>query len=175
MKPLIVLCGCLLLLWTLTAFVSCAEDAPKEGITVTAQSGNIKLTCEGSTWKFTPQNVKEHVLNYTDDNTGEYTCINSEGQGSTTIYVKIRTCDNCVELDGGSLSSIIVGNVVATIVVGVAVYLIASQARTVPVTSNKKSSDRQHLVPNEARATNEHYQPLNHRGQKDTYDELHKR
>ncbi|XP_062275282.1 T-cell surface glycoprotein CD3 gamma chain-like [Scomber scombrus] len=170
MKPPIVLSGCLLLLWTLTAFVSCAEDAAEEGIKVTILSGKIRLNCKEE-WKING-NATSRELPYSDEWTGEYTCQGNSETDTAKIYVKFRTCDNCVELDGGSLSSIIVGDVVATIVVGVAVYLIASQARTVPVTSNKKSSDRQHLVPNEARATNEHYQPLKHRGQKDTYDEL---
>lgn len=57
-------------------------------------------------------------------------------------------CDSCVEIDTPSLISMVVGNVVATIVVGVGVYLIASQTsqtRTGPVVSNKKSKSKDYL------------------------------
>ncbi|KAM6988644.1 T-cell surface glycoprotein CD3 gamma chain [Tautogolabrus adspersus] len=103
--------------------------------------------------------------------------MNEEAEG-TKIFVKFRTCDNCIELDTGSIVGIAVGDVVATIVIGVAVYLVASQSWIGPITSNKKGSDRQHLVPNEmnSRDPNDHYQPLKHRsGQKDTYDVLSNR
>lgn len=48
-------------------------------------------------------------------------------------------CDNCVELDTSSIVGLAVGDIVATVVVGVAVYLIASQARTGQVKPTKKS------------------------------------
>ena len=38
-------------------------------------------------------------------------------------------CDNCIELDVPSLSGIVLGNVVATVAVGVAVYLTVSHTR----------------------------------------------
>ncbi|MED6285337.1 hypothetical protein CHARACLAT_028260, partial [Characodon lateralis] len=94
----------------------------------------IKLSC--------PQNlfyggnymdVKEVELPYHDSSTGEYSCGDDE-----KIFVKFRTCDNCVELDTSSIVGLAVGDVVATIVVGVAVYLIASQARTGQVIPTKK-------------------------------------
>ncbi|XP_053176114.1 T-cell surface glycoprotein CD3 epsilon chain-like [Scomber japonicus] len=149
-------------------------------IEVNSLSGrNIKLTCTGDSWKITdrsgrPEDGNSLELEYNDDKSGEYKCTKDE-YVKASIFVKFRTCDNCIDLDAGSISSIVIGDVVATIVIGVAVYLIASHARTAPVPSNKKSSDRQHLVPNEARATNDHYQPLNLRGPKDTYDELNRR
>ncbi|XP_044210200.1 T-cell surface glycoprotein CD3 gamma chain-like [Thunnus albacares] len=185
MKRQIILPACLLLLWTLTAFVSCTGQ--KHKITATQTDGGIKLTCDGEN-KFIrekgnmPPKDSPITLIYSDEDTGEYTCmtkINEEYQeDGPSIFVKFRTCDNCVELDAASISGIVVGDVVATIVIGVAVYLIASQARTGPIPSHKKSSDRQHLVPNEmpSRASNDHYQPLKKKsGQKDTYDVLHNR
>ncbi|KAM6932294.1 T-cell surface glycoprotein CD3 delta chain, partial [Lycodopsis pacificus] len=89
-------------------------------------------------------------------------------------FVKFRTCDNCIELDTASITGMVVGDVVATIVIGVAVYLVASLNRIGPVTSPKKSSDRPRRPPNEgSRGPNDLYQPLV-RGQRDTYDVLRK-
>lgn len=51
-------------------------------------------------------------------------------------------CDNCVELDIMSIVGMVIGNVVATIVIGVGVYLLASQTRTGPVISNRKSKSK---------------------------------
>uniref|UniRef100_A0A3Q1GN47 CD3 gamma/delta subunit Ig-like domain-containing protein n=1 Tax=Acanthochromis polyacanthus TaxID=80966 RepID=A0A3Q1GN47_9TELE len=48
-------------------------------------------------------------------------------------------CDNCIELDSGAIAGIAVGEVVATIVIGVAVYLVASKAGSGPAPTNKKS------------------------------------
>ncbi|KAM9359256.1 T-cell surface glycoprotein CD3 gamma chain [Symphorus nematophorus] len=176
MKCQTVLPACLLLLWTLTASVSCQTSDSKSTpvITVKTVSDGIVLSC-GKENKIESENGKTvQDLRYRDDNTGEYTCKHGSDFGNDPkIYVKFRTCDNCIELDTSSIVGIVVGNVVATIVIGVAVYLVASQTRIGPVTSHK-SSDRQHLVQNEMsnRPTNEHYQVLKPRGQKDTYDVL---
>ncbi|XP_070826936.1 T-cell surface glycoprotein CD3 epsilon chain-like [Chaetodon trifascialis] len=175
----------LLLLWTLTASVSC-NDAATPKIQAKTVSGGIVLTCDGNKIKNKTGDPEESLrLAYSDDNTGEYECVNDpatdgsdEGQlGSTLpkIFVKFRTCDNCIELDLTSVMAMAVGNVVATVGIGVAVYLLMSHTRISPTASHKKSSDRQHLVPNEvsSRAPNDHYQPLKHKGgQRDTYDVL---
>uniref|UniRef100_A0A3Q4AQC5 Uncharacterized protein n=1 Tax=Mola mola TaxID=94237 RepID=A0A3Q4AQC5_MOLML len=111
-------------------------------------------------------------LEYKDESSGEYIC---QDEKNTKIFVKIRTCDNCVELDLASVIGIAAGNVVATIVIAVGVYLTTAQTRFGSSTSHKKGSDRQRLVPNEVsnRAPNDHYQPLKLKsGQKDTYDVL---
>lgn len=54
-------------------------------------------------------------------------------------------CDNCVELDIMSTVGMVIGNVVATIVIGVGVYLLASQTRTGPVVSNRTSKSKDYL------------------------------
>ncbi|XP_047449264.1 T-cell surface glycoprotein CD3 delta chain-like [Mugil cephalus] len=177
MKRQLVLSTCALLLWTLTAFVSYAEE-PKSDVVVVELPDGIKLSCNNNaTMKFSngiEHGRKELKLGYSDDNTGEYTC--EREQQTSKILVTFRTCDNCVELDKASIAGIVVGDVVATIVIGVAVYLIASKAGTGAVATVKKRSDKRPLVSNEesSRGPNEHYQPLRTRGQKDTYDVLHK-
>ncbi|XP_036938105.1 T-cell surface glycoprotein CD3 gamma chain-like [Acanthopagrus latus] len=184
MKCQSALSACLLLLCTLTEFVSYAQGAVDGKINVQFIADGIKLSCKGGKFEKKRDNQKDIdnylELTYNDENTGEYECRSSSDpdqiQILSKIYVKFRTCDNCIELDGGTIAGLVTGNVVATIVIGVAVYLVVSQTRISPSTSHKKSSDRQHLVANEMpRGTNDHYQPLNTRTrQGDTYDTLHK-
>ncbi|XP_069003384.1 T-cell surface glycoprotein CD3 gamma chain-like isoform X2 [Embiotoca jacksoni] len=161
---------CLLLLWTLTVTAKDPE------ITVEELENGIKLSCkEGFTIESENGTYEQtRTLTYRDDNTGEYRCKGSLSDVEHKIYVKFRTCDNCIDLDEVSIAGIVIGEVVATTVIGVAVYLVASQAQTGPVTSNKKGSDRQHLVPVDmSRNSDGHYQPLRRRAdQRDMYDVL---
>lgn len=160
MKSHLVVPACLLLLWTLTA----------GAIKVESLSDEIKVSC-GTAVNLTKNGHQVgNTLKYKDEHTGEYACNNEK------IYVKFRTCDNCVEFDMVTIMGLAIGDVVATIVIGVAVYIIASKTQIGPTTSVKKSSDRQHLVPNAARggASHDLYQDLKPR-QRDTYDELNRR
>ncbi|XP_029302518.1 T-cell surface glycoprotein CD3 gamma chain [Cottoperca gobio] len=171
MKTLLVLPASLLLL-TLTAPVGCAEEPE---IKVANVAAGIKLSCGDVNQIQNKNGDRIETLKYDDENTGEYTCAVSSADGSIQlgpkIFVKYRTCDDCIEIDMASIVGMAVGDVVATIVIGVAVYLLVSQTRAGPITSVKKSSDRQHLVPNSGRssAPDDHYQPLKNR-QKDIYD-----
>ncbi|XP_028430195.1 T-cell surface glycoprotein CD3 epsilon chain [Perca flavescens] len=165
MKCQLVLPACLLLLWTLTASVRCQDQK----IEVREVSGGIKLTCKDKNISDINNKPIDGTLEYNDVNTGEYRC----GGTEVKIYVKFRTCDNCIELDVPSIVGIVIGNVAATIVIGVAVYLTASQNRT---GSHKKSSDRQPNVPREpsSRAPNPHYEALKPRP-KDMYGVLNRK
>ncbi|XP_032368075.1 T-cell surface glycoprotein CD3 gamma chain [Etheostoma spectabile] len=164
MKCEIVLPASLLLLWTLTASVSCKDPEIK----VAVVSNGIKLSCgDEKIINSKGEEINGH-LPFEDIHTGEYKCNISDQK----IYVKFRTCDNCIELDLPSTIGIVIGNVAATIVIGVAVYLTASQNRIGPVPSQKTSSDRQHNVPHDGyRAANDHYQRLKPR-QTETYDKI---
>ncbi|XP_034557055.1 T-cell surface glycoprotein CD3 gamma chain-like [Notolabrus celidotus] len=173
MKYQILFPACFLLLWTLA---DPAANSDSE-IKVTTISDGIRLTCTpGKKIEFMKKLYDSpYKMQYSDNNTGEYMCRNEADTDGPKIYVKFRTCDNCIELDVGSIVGLVVGEVVATIAIGVAVYLSASQKRIDPVMLEKKRSDRQHLIPLEHsnRAPNDHYQPLKHKGaQKDTYDVL---
>ncbi|XP_041849736.1 T-cell surface glycoprotein CD3 gamma chain-like [Melanotaenia boesemani] len=163
----------LLLLWTLAAFVSC--DPGVNEITPVDMPDGIKLSCgSDNVISKNGTGLKYVELQYKDENTGEYKC---EGTDSK-IFVKFRTCDNCIELDTASIAGIVVGDVVATVAVGVAVYLIASKGQPSTDNTAKKRSDRQPLVPNEGptRTGNDHYQPLRPRQGlgRDEYDVLKK-
>ncbi|XP_047248372.1 T-cell surface glycoprotein CD3 delta chain-like [Girardinichthys multiradiatus] len=161
----------LLVLWILTAF--CINHAAGD-INVEKVGDGIMLSCtEGVNVTGNGKNEKTLHLMYHDSNTGEYTC--SENENGPNIFVKYRTCDNCVELDTSSIVGLAVGDVVATIVVGVAVYLIASQARTGQVKPTKKRSDKPNLIQN-VQTDNSNYQQLRYKnGEKAEYDIIKKK
>uniref|UniRef100_A0A4W6DVR0 Uncharacterized protein n=1 Tax=Lates calcarifer TaxID=8187 RepID=A0A4W6DVR0_LATCA len=106
MKCQVVFPACLLLLWTLAVFVS-AQETPK--ITTLMTSDGIKLKCgTDGYFKKDGQNHPD-ILQYNDENSGEYTCwtanpANEDGERKgPKIFVRFRTCDNCIELDIGSV------------------------------------------------------------------------
>ncbi|XP_034023800.1 T-cell surface glycoprotein CD3 delta chain-like [Thalassophryne amazonica] len=180
MKSQVASLTCVLLLWKLTVFVSCQGDSGYPEIKVAAVSDGIKLSCVGeyniSSEHKGAQTIME--LKYKDENTGEYTCVprKAPGKESTKIFVMFRTCDNCIELDKGTLAGVVIGDVLATVVVGVAVYLIASAARPAALAPLKQSSDKQHFIPNRSKVPNDEYQKLKFQGgNREEYDVIQNR
>ncbi|KAK6296905.1 hypothetical protein J4Q44_G00330470 [Coregonus suidteri] len=53
------------------------------------------------------------------------------------IYVKFQTCDNCIELDIAAAVGMVVGDLVATVLIGVAVYYIDSKPKATLTTGKK--------------------------------------
>ncbi|XP_035009505.2 T-cell surface glycoprotein CD3 delta chain [Hippoglossus stenolepis] len=155
--------ACLLLLWTLP------DTAAVEKIGVTTTLDGIKMTCKGGGEYFPSTQEPSMNLIYKDENTGEYHCLKNETK-LITIFVKFRTCDTCIELNPASIAGIAIGDAVATIVLGVAVYLVASQAG--PVSPHKKTSNRQPPTDTRSRTPNDPYQRLRFKNgaRKDEYD-----
>lgn len=110
--------------------------------------------------------IEEMNLEYKDENSGEYECVDPNDESeSHKIYVKFRSesravasfsvsfghsklditicvcvaCDNCVELDLVSLTGIAMGSLVATILIGVAVYQTASHSGSNVIGSSSKT------------------------------------
>ncbi|XP_029374255.1 T-cell surface glycoprotein CD3 delta chain [Echeneis naucrates] len=174
-----VLSGCLLLLVTLTE----AEDLK---LTVQTVSDGIKISCKPGLLIKTSDlqsniTIKGGFVEYRDDNSGEYQCVVKDNSDPAKIFVKFRSCDNCVNLDMASIVGLIMGDVVATILVGAAVYLLMTKSRASQFnsqsTSHHKSSARELLIPNEvtSRSNNEPYQRLRAGRRIDTYDEINKK
>ncbi|XP_020364019.2 T-cell surface glycoprotein CD3 delta chain [Oncorhynchus kisutch] len=162
----IILLAHLLVIWTMTV----AEDSvPKLKIKVEESSSDkIKLSCPDG-FHFQNTNETTRTLEYKDENTNEYVCKKVNGlvsdDSNVKIYVKFRTCDNCVELDTTAAVGMVVGDLVATVLIGVAVYSIASQPKATLITG-KKTSSKMGLINNEASANEDltgNYQPLNKR------------
>ncbi|XP_049581550.1 T-cell surface glycoprotein CD3 epsilon chain [Syngnathus scovelli] len=167
-----------LVVWTLTEFVWCGEESNLD-----VKSGSAKITILCGKDKFLSKdgkNVTAQTLEYKDENSGEYVCVDQGDRSiASRIYVKFRTCDNCVELDWWSISSLAVGDLMATIVLGVGVYLVASRYHASVVSSQHRNSDRKHFYqhpnpnPNQIRVPNADYQELSHTaGHRQVYDSL---
>ncbi|XP_057695450.1 T-cell surface glycoprotein CD3 delta chain-like isoform X2 [Corythoichthys intestinalis] len=171
--------GCKIVLYyfvilTLNEFVWC-DKASNTDFTVRSTYGEITLLC-GENNKVTKDDKNvTFPLKYKDESTGEYQCVDRTGKQRQKIYVKFRTCENCVELDLVSISGLAVGDLMATIVLGVAVYLVASHTHAFVATSRHKRSDREHLISNETqrRVPNEGYQELKYKdGRREIYHTL---
>lgn len=151
-----------------------AAGDQKSAFKVEPSSGGAKVTCPSGLTFY--KDGKEHnnsQIYYKDSNSGEYTCKDDDDIVIHQVFVKFRNCDNCIELDVVSVTGMIVGNVVATIVIGVSVYLVAKHTPGGKSTPNKKGSDKQRLVTNEV-GDDEHYQRLRPRNGRDIYDKLRK-
>ncbi|KAG9342096.1 hypothetical protein JZ751_017093 [Albula glossodonta] len=83
----------------------------------------------------------------------------------------LSACDNCIALEAGTVAGILVGEIVATALIGVAVYLIASQPQGKAYRQGNKASDRQNLIQNQHNDTT--YQPLS--GHSSDYSQLEPR
>eukprot|EP00063_Salmo_salar_P043063 XP_014017898.1 PREDICTED: T-cell surface glycoprotein CD3 delta chain-like [Salmo salar] len=93
---------------------------------------------------FSPNNETTHILDYKDENIGEFVC-KKDGEEDRKIYVKCRTCDKCIKLDTSMAVGMVVGVLVATVLIGVAVYCIASQPKGT-LTAGKKTSSKMGLM-----------------------------
>ncbi|KAG7270514.1 hypothetical protein CRUP_026406 [Coryphaenoides rupestris] len=74
-------------------------------------------------------------------------------------------------MDIVSIVGLTAGNLFATVMIGVAVFLVASHAKTLPTTSGSKRDSKPHLLPQDNRRNlNATYQELGKRA--DEYDKL---
>ncbi|KFR05170.1 T-cell surface glycoprotein CD3 delta chain, partial [Nipponia nippon] len=89
-----------------------------------------------------------------DDPRGTYTCELEGGSKRSSLQVHYRMCQNCIEVDAPTISGIVVADVVATVLLAVAVYCITGQDKG----RMSRASDRQNLIANE-----QLYQPLGER------------
>ncbi|XP_073780288.1 uncharacterized protein isoform X2 [Danio rerio] len=103
--------------------------------------------------------------------TGEYTCKSAdceEKKCSEQITVRIRTSEDLLELDVPALISVLIGDLMATALIGWAVYSICSQPTNRRSYIGNKASDKVNLINNSGGDT---YQRLNMRS--DEYSTLH--
>ncbi|KAJ3590912.1 hypothetical protein NHX12_008860 [Muraenolepis orangiensis] len=132
---------------------------------VTNTSDGINIACKAGSLMIRGKNFTSKIL-YEDKSSGEYSCSGEK------IFVKFRTCDNCVELDVGTMVGFVAGELAATVLIGVAVYLVTSLAHSPALTSDTKSSDRHQLIPSPNRGPNATYQVLHRNAPKDEYGVL---
>ncbi|KAI1893269.1 hypothetical protein AGOR_G00121970 [Albula goreensis] len=151
----------LVCLLTLSLAGSASSQAVDITVAYQATSESLMMTCENGLWPEKGDVVENKTwqIAYKDENSMRYICqSNSDPTDQKWIYVKFRTCDNCIALEAGTVAGILVGEIVATALIGVAVYLIASQPQGKAYRQGNKASDRQNLIQNQHNDTT--YQPL---------------
>ncbi|NXA30302.1 CD3D protein, partial [Ibidorhyncha struthersii] len=150
--------------WALLASLAVASRGARgQKIIVKEASGKVFLQCvttsqsqvvwlkDGNTVGNTTQLDLGAIY---DDPRGVYTCKIEGGKGGASLQVHYRMCQNCIEVDAPTISGIVVADVVATILLAVAVYCITGQDKG----RMSRASDRQNLIANE-----QLYQPLGER------------
>ncbi|NP_990843.2 T-cell surface glycoprotein CD3 delta chain precursor [Gallus gallus] len=152
--------------WLLLACVAVAKlGVHGLSMSVKEVSGKVFLQCQESKDDQKPNYLwkkgKEELGNMRqldlgaiyDDPRGTYTCQRDENVNST-LHVHYRMCQNCIEVDAPTISGIVVADVVATVLLAIAVYCITGQDKGLM----SRASDRQNLIAND-----QLYQPLGER------------
>ncbi|KAM3658587.1 T-cell surface glycoprotein CD3 gamma chain-like [Ammospiza maritima maritima] len=154
--------------WGLLASLALASWGVRGQIFVKEFSGKVFLECvrsqgENITWWRDGSPVgHEAQLDLSgvyDDPRGLYTC--ETGGRKSSLQVHYRMCQNCIEVDAPTISGIVVADLVATLLLAVAVYCISGHDRG----HTSRASDKQNLISNEL------YQPLGER-EEDQYSRL---
>ncbi|XP_078538377.1 T-cell surface glycoprotein CD3 delta chain isoform X1 [Lissotriton helveticus] len=129
----------------------------KVNVTVMERHGELVLECEGGNWESGDKGKDLNLGALIRDPRGTYTC-QKEGDKAikNTLQVYVRMCENCIELDPGTISGIVVADVIITVLIAVAVYCVSGTEKGRP--TRGKSSDKQVLIPND-----QLYQPLRDR------------
>ncbi|XP_032905596.1 T-cell surface glycoprotein CD3 delta chain-like isoform X2 [Amblyraja radiata] len=139
----------------------------QEMIVIKEESGGITMKCpivgewekDGVNYAGKTHDGNMKLTKLSDTDTGEYTC--TVGQKRSTAFVFVKLCKNCVQLDANTISGIVIGDLIATVFIALAIYCVASS-------KGGKASDEQHLVPH----NNDLYQDLRNRRGSSEYSQL---
>ncbi|XP_074071271.1 T-cell surface glycoprotein CD3 delta chain isoform X2 [Macrotis lagotis] len=133
-------------------------------ITVVESEDKIFLMCQGTegSWDIVeessatkyPSNKSADLGKKIQDPRGIYSCSDSKGKKSSRLHVYYRMCQNCVEVNSGSLIGVLIADVIATIILAVGVYCFAGHEKEFLSTALEK----QILMQNDTL-----YQPLKDR------------
>ncbi|XP_036418782.1 T-cell surface glycoprotein CD3 delta chain-like [Colossoma macropomum] len=141
------------------------STAAEPSITVQKNSDSADLKCTGGTWEEGHDNKTNINVSYNEDKAEIKNCHTTDK--SLKILVRVRPCENCIELNVLAIAAIAVGNALATILIGVAVYSLSAQPKGKSFSGNK-ASDKEHLIRN---GDGDTYQPLAP-GQRSEYQTL---
>ncbi|XP_039578099.1 T-cell surface glycoprotein CD3 delta chain [Passer montanus] len=146
--------------WALLASLAAASLGVRGQIFVKEFSGKVFLECVRSPgnditwWRDGSPVGHEAQLDLSgvyDDPRGLYVC--ETGGKRSSLQVHYRMCQNCIEVDAPTISGIVIADVVATLLLAVAVFCITGHDRG----HASRASDKQNLISNEL------YQPLGER------------
>uniref|UniRef100_A0A8C5W8F3 CD3 gamma/delta subunit Ig-like domain-containing protein n=1 Tax=Leptobrachium leishanense TaxID=445787 RepID=A0A8C5W8F3_9ANUR len=143
----------------------------KQTLRVKEKYGRIHLECPVSydTWKKdnTAYGSKNNTLDLGsiwNDPQGYFTCENSS-KDLLHIYVFVRMCQNCIEMDAGTISGFLVADIIMIGLIALAVYYVSGSEIRRPA----RASDKQNLITNDSE-----YEALSGR-QEDQYSQLQNR
>ncbi|XP_078415328.1 T-cell surface glycoprotein CD3 delta chain-like isoform X2 [Cetorhinus maximus] len=135
------------------------------------EANGITLECprakkwekDGVNYEKLTDNGNVRLAKLSDSDTGEYSC--TDGHQRSSAYVFIKLCRNCVELDPGTISGIVVGDIIATVFIALAIYCVTSSYKG----KASQVSEKQSLVPHDH---NDVYQHLGNRRGSCEYSQL---
>ncbi|XP_041029988.1 T-cell surface glycoprotein CD3 delta chain-like isoform X2 [Carcharodon carcharias] len=129
--------------------------------------GNVKIRKAGESEMTETSSKSVKISKLTENFFGEYSCVND----SQRAIIFIKSCQNCVDFDSGSIVGIVVGDLIAIVLIAVAVYSISTPAKG----KIHRASDRQALVLNDEanpvytgiqKVDRQEYSELEHRSKK---------
>ncbi|XP_068922773.1 T-cell surface glycoprotein CD3 delta chain isoform X2 [Petaurus breviceps papuanus] len=165
MKWHLCLAGLILTIILLLGSVVQADDVDKSlSISVVESEDKIFLKCNGTefSWKIFgeslekdyPSNKSMDLGKKIQDPRGVYQCFNDKDKSSPILHVYYRMCQNCVELNSGSLMGVLVADVIATIILAIGIYFfVGHEERCFPTALDKQSQMQNDVL----------YQPLRDR------------
>ncbi|XP_060702873.1 T-cell surface glycoprotein CD3 delta chain-like isoform X3 [Hemiscyllium ocellatum] len=109
-------------------------------IEINCSSKSIQRADNGKEWK----NITSPAWNVSklEDSHSRYRC----GEDTDSwVHVFIKNCLNCVKADTGTVLGLALGNLIATILIAVAVYCVSAPRKV----KLHRASDRQALVPSD--------------------------
>ncbi|XP_077077506.1 uncharacterized protein LOC143730836 [Siphateles boraxobius] len=131
---------------------------------------NMTLVCAGRA------NFEQPKFLTDNGASGHFTCCSEDDEPAhicLKAQVKILNADNLIQLDMSALITVLVSDVLVTVLIGWAVYTICAQPSTGTGYQDSKASDKKSLIPHERVSNNtpgDAYQRLNTRS--DEYSTL---
>ncbi|XP_041029991.1 T-cell surface glycoprotein CD3 delta chain-like isoform X4 [Carcharodon carcharias] len=140
-------------------------------IAIEDAKGDLRIICKGKNYVQYGSIVQKCPLLLTDGAHGFYECTHNNGSAPDVkdkIYLYVNKCKNCVTLDIGGSSGVLIASISFTIFIGIAVYSVSAPGRS----WSHQASDRHPLMRNDAAEAI--YSHLDNAG-KSTYSELGRR
>ncbi|NP_001079051.1 CD3g molecule S homeolog precursor [Xenopus laevis] len=159
--------------WMLVLMVTLKATCNK--IEAFVKNNHLYLTCKvdekGESFLWTHDTKNIDLFNKTldlgsvwNDPRGNYVCKATEDGTEASIEVFVRMCQNCIEMDTGTISGFIIADIIMIGLIAIAVYCVSGSETRRPA----RASDKQNLLQNDL------YQPLGQRSE-DTYSHLNSR
>ncbi|XP_069470546.1 T-cell surface glycoprotein CD3 delta chain-like [Ambystoma mexicanum] len=136
-------------------------------VTVVERSGELVLRCDGVSdhvnWSTGSEGKELNLGRLSSDPRGIYSCWErNKRESKDGLQVYVRMCENCIDLDPGTISGIVVADVIITVLIAVAVYCVSGSEGG----RASRASDKQVLIAND-----QLYQPLK-KGEASEYSQI---